>query len=81
MNTECFSLLVNHTDSSILSSISVSEDVWKARILIENSYRKENGIYEFTMTRKVGGKYDGVWFCDQILASDDMEGHKVYGVI
>lgn len=57
--TKCFTALVGHTESQVLSQLEVAEDVWKVRVLVKNGYRKEEGVYEFTMQRRFGGKYDG----------------------
>jgi len=81
MNTECFSLLVNHTESEVLSSLELSESAWKARVACTNSFKKRESVFEFTLCRRFGGRYDGVWFCDQIIAADDCEGRHLYGVI
>ena len=81
MNTECFSLLVNHTSAEMLSSMEISEHVWKARFCVGNHYRKEERIFEFTMCRELGGRYDGVWFTRQLICDDDSQGRKIYAVI
>ena len=78
--TKCFCTLLNHTEHTMMSSLEVSEDVWKARVLVLNGYRKEEAIYEFTMQRRFGGKYDGVWFCHQ-LTCDGCDDRHLYGVI
>lgn len=78
--TKCFSTLLNHTDHRLISSLEVSEDVWKARVFVENGYRKEEAVYEFTMVRRFGGRYDGVWFCDQLIC-DGCDDRHLYGVI
>lgn len=80
MYTQCFIALVGHSEASIESALEVSEDIWVARVLVINKYRKENAVYNFTMTRRVGGKYDGAWFCKQLLCDDGDEKH-IYGVI
>jgi len=79
-STQCFAALPNHTESTILSTLEVDEYVWKARVLVKNGYRKEEAVYEFTMNRRFGGKYDGVWFCTSLVC-DGCDDKHLYGVI
>lgn len=43
----------------------VSEHVWKQRVLVVGPLRgssREERVYEFTMTQRLGGVYDGYWW-------------------
>lgn len=81
MNTECFRILVNHTSFEILSTLQVSEYVWKTRVSVSNSFTKRQAIFEFSMVREFGGRYDGIWFCESLICDDDLEGKHIYGII
>lgn len=64
--SKCFAALVNHTESQVVSSLGVEEDVRKFRVRVANAARREERTYEFTMRRSLGGRYDGVWFCGSL---------------
>lgn len=81
MNTECFRILVNHTNFEFLSTLQVSEYVWKTRVSVSNSFTKRHAIFEFSMVREFGGRYDGIWFCESLICDDDLEGKHIYGII
>jgi hypothetical protein len=79
--TKCYTTLLNHTHHTMISSLEVAEDVWKVRVLVRNEWRKgEESVYEFTMKKRFGGKYDGFWYTD-MLVCDECEDKHVYGVI
>jgi hypothetical protein len=44
--TPSFVTLVNHTHHRVCSTLEVSDDVWVARVLVGNEYRKEEHVYE-----------------------------------
>lgn len=77
--TKSYEPLLNHTEHKILSSLEVSEDIWKSRVLVRNSYRKEDVVYEFTMKRRFGGWRDGVFFTEALLA-DIEDDVPIYGM-
>lgn len=81
MNTECFRILVNHSSYEFLSSLQVSEHMWKTRVSVSNSFAKRQAVFEFNMVREFGGRYDGVWFCESLICDDDLEGRHIYGII
>ena len=45
----------------------MSEGVAVFRVQVANEQRKEGGVYEFTMHRRFGGRYDGVWYCTKLI--------------
>eukprot|EP00775_Hariotina_reticulata_P011078 gene11078-11234_t len=49
----------------------LSESVWKMRVLVIGPYGKEQGVYEFTMIQRLGGRYDGYWFTETLIADDN----------
>lgn len=81
MNTECFRILVNHTSYEFLSSLQVSEYVCKTRVSVSNSFTKRQAIFEFSMVKEFGGRYDGIWFCESLVCDDDLDGKHIYGII
>jgi hypothetical protein len=80
MNTPLFHLLINHTHHEFLSTLEVEEDVWKARVRVVNGWRREEGVFEFSMTRRCGGRYDGVWFTAS-LTRDGGNERELLGVM
>jgi len=81
MNTECYRILVNNTSYEFLSSLEVSEYSNKTRVSVSNSFTKRTAIFEFSMVKEFGGRYDGIWFCESLICDEDLEGRHVYGVI
>lgn len=77
--TKTYETLLNHTEHKILSCLEISEDIWKARVFVSNSYRKEEVVYEFTMKRRFGGWRDGVFFTEALLA-DSADQVPLYGM-
>lgn len=78
--TSCYSPLLGLTKYEFLSSLELSEESWRARILVTNDYRKEERTYEFTMKQRVGGRYDGVWFCHSLIC-DGCDDKQIMGII
>jgi hypothetical protein len=81
MNTECFRILVNHTDYEFLSTLEVSDNRTVYRVRIGNTFTRSESIFKFTMVREFGGKFDGIWFCESLICDDDEDGRHIYGVI
>eukprot|EP00803_Ostreobium_quekettii_P010452 evm.model.scf_31.3 EVM.evm.TU.scf_31.3 scf_31:46305-51402(-) len=62
-----YSILLDHTDRELLSTLQVSENVWKQRVWVMNRHRKEeDGTFEFTIRQMVGGRYDAYFFTDSL---------------
>lgn len=80
--TPCYAPLLTHSSHLLLSSLEVSEGVWKARVLVQKQYYKstDEHVYEFTMAQRLGGKYDGVWFTENLIC-DGCDDRQLYGVI
>eukprot|EP00887_Chlorella_sp_A99_P000876 scaffold5.g876.t1 len=72
--------LVNHTSYEVLSKLEIDEGLWKARVEVENSYRRERRVYEFTMERRFGGRFDGFWYCSSLIA-EGVNNKTLYGII
>ena len=60
-------LLVMLGNSKCLTQ--VSELQWRQRVRIQG-YKGDAGIFEFMMTQRFGGRYDGIWFTEQLVADD-----------
>lgn len=78
--TPYYVTLLNLSAWEVSSSLEVSDRLWVARVHVENSYRKEQRDYQFTMERRLGGRYDGVWYCAKLLA-EGCTAQSLYGVI
>lgn len=49
-----------------LSCIQVSELQWKQRVWVKGYKGSEEGVFEFVMVKRLGGRYDGTWFTRQL---------------
>jgi hypothetical protein len=81
MNTEKLRMLIGHTDMELLSRLDLSETKTKVRVKVSNAYTKVESVFEFTLEREIGGRYDGIWFCSCLLCDEDSDGRHVYGVV
>lgn len=48
--------------------VQLSERVWRTRFHAVGPYRKDEGVYEITMMQRLGGRFDGFWFTDSLVA-------------
>lgn len=78
--TPYYVTLLNLSAWEVTSSLEVSDRLWVARVHVDNSYRKEGRDYQFAMERRLGGRYDGVWYCAKLLA-EGCTPQSLYGVI
>lgn len=46
--------------------LQVSELQWKHRVLVKGYKGAEEGVFEFFMVKRLGGRYDGTWFTRQL---------------
>ena len=55
-------------DSLVMAPIclQVSELQWKQRVWVKGYKGSEEGIFEFFMVKRLGGRYDGTWFTRQL---------------
>lgn len=42
--------------------------MWRTRLHVTGPYRKDEGVYEITMVQRLGGRYDGWWFTESLVA-------------
>eukprot|EP00877_Chromochloris_zofingiensis_P001449 jgi/Chrzof1/11304/Cz05g31220.t1 len=70
MHTPYYRTLLNHQSVSSLSTLQVSDRVWKSRVLIVGDRPADENVYEFTMIQRLGGIYDGYWFTDSLLSDN-----------
>jgi hypothetical protein len=67
-----------HSDDLALYVVSpaihmqASEHLWHTRVLVQGPARsdgsRDEGTFVFTLSQRVGGIYDGYWFCDSLVA-------------
>ena len=85
-HTPIFKPLVDHGAARTLSSMSVSERVWKTRVLVSDGGDGSDGggagagggeqrVYEFTMVQRLGGHRDGWWFTESVVADGNDWSH------
>lgn len=55
----------------------LSERVWRTRLHVIGEYRKEEGVYEITMVQRLGGRYDGWWFTESLVADGNDWGSHI----
>jgi len=49
-----------------LICLQVSELQWKQRVWVKGYKGSEEGVFEFFMVKRLGGRYDGTWFTRQL---------------
>ncbi|KAF8073191.1 hypothetical protein HT031_000852 [Scenedesmus sp. PABB004] len=60
--------LLGHEGVETLSALQLSERVWKTRFAVRGEAGREQGVYEITMVQRLGGRYDGYWFTESLVA-------------
>ncbi|DBA71259.1 TPA: hypothetical protein ACH3X2_011077 [Trebouxia sp. C0005] len=65
-HTPHYSVLLSHLHYTPLSSLQVSELQWKHRVWVKGYKGSEEGVFEFFMVKRLGGRYDGTWFTRQL---------------
>lgn len=71
-NEPPFSLLLDHIDSKVTSSLKLSETVWVQRIAV-TAASGQQVIFDITMNRRTGGRHDGYWFTHSLLHDTTQE--------
>lgn len=52
--------------------------MWRTRLHVIGTYRKDEGVYEITMVQRLGGRYDGYWFTESLVADgNDWKTHII----
>ena len=46
--------------------MQISELQWKQRVWVKGYKGNEEGVFEFLMVKRLGGRYDGTWFTRQL---------------
>lgn len=67
MHSTYYRTLLHHTSLEMLSGLEVSEHVWKQRVRVVDVSGTYQHTYVFTMTRHLGGRFDGYWFTQSLL--------------
>eukprot|EP00878_Enallax_costatus_P005473 GHUV01005744.1.p1 GENE.GHUV01005744.1~~GHUV01005744.1.p1 ORF type:complete len:210 (+),score=12.84 GHUV01005744.1:182-811(+) len=68
MHIPAYKPLLNHEQVTTLSTLKVSERCWKTRVHVIGAYGRDEGVFEFTMVQRLGGRYDGWWFTESLIA-------------
>ncbi len=55
-----------HSLVMALICLQVSELQWKQRVWVKGFKGSEEGVLEFFMVKRLGGRYDGIWFTRQM---------------
>ncbi|KAJ7555135.1 hypothetical protein O6H91_05G023700 [Diphasiastrum complanatum] len=61
-----YRLLLDHKRRCILSSLYVSENCFKQRVLVFGHWSDQHGIFEFTLVQRLGGSWDGYWLTESL---------------
>jgi len=54
--------------SALLPLLQLSDRMWRTRLHVVGPYRKDEGVYEITMVQRLGGRYDGYFFTESLVA-------------
>lgn len=57
MHIPAYKPLLNHEQVTTLSTLKVSERCWKTRVHILGEHNRDEGVFEFTMVQRLGGRY------------------------
>lgn len=57
MHIPAYKVLLNHEQVQTLSTLKVSDRCWKSRVHVVGEYGKDEGVYEFTLVQRLGGRY------------------------
>jgi len=71
MHIPAYTTLLNHDSHTVLSTLQMSERIWKARVLVVGDGAREEAVYEWTLHQRLGGCYDGYWYTDSLIC----DGH------
>lgn len=83
--TPFFQVLVRNTEFELLSALATDEDAWSARVRVRSARPmpacRDEGVFVFQLRRKVGGRWDGIWFTERLVNEDEACARSLYGVI
>jgi hypothetical protein len=74
-HTPQYEVLLCHLDHQLLSSLKVSEVRWKQRVQVKGARPKCSGFFTFSMVQRVGGHFDGIWFCESLIPDEPVDIH------
>lgn len=77
-HTQQYRALLNHVDARPLSTLQLAETRVKKRFLVEGFRKGEKGVFEWTLTQKVGGLKDGYWYVESCIC-DEIEFEPTRG--
>jgi hypothetical protein len=61
-----FSLLLNHADCTVTSSLQLSDTRWAQRVAVTGA-AGGRGVFDFTMVQRCGGRKDGFWYTESLI--------------
>ncbi|KAG1677997.1 hypothetical protein FOA52_000792 [Chlamydomonas sp. UWO 241] len=70
MHSAPYATLRDHQSVEVLSELEVGEHEWRQRARVVGLHGREEHTYEFVLVQRVGGRYDGYWFMEQLLCDD-----------
>lgn len=68
MHIPAYKPLLNHDAATTLSTLRVSERCFKTRLHVTGEGGHDEGVFEITMVQRLGGRYDGWWFTESLVA-------------
>ncbi len=66
--------LMGHTTAELQSRLLVAEGRERFRYWVEGWRPGEEGVYEFVLAQRCGGRHDGCWFVRQLLRDESCGG-------
>eukprot|EP00882_Tetradesmus_deserticola_P013617 GHRQ01014457.1.p1 GENE.GHRQ01014457.1~~GHRQ01014457.1.p1 ORF type:complete len:212 (+),score=52.46 GHRQ01014457.1:231-866(+) len=57
MHIPAYKPLLNHDSWQVLSTLKLSEHLWKTRLHVVGEYGRDEAVYEITMVQRLGGRY------------------------
>ncbi|QDZ17554.1 hypothetical protein HOP50_01g00630 [Chloropicon primus] len=68
MHTKQYRALLNYNRAVLLSTLQLSEHRVKKRFMVEGFRTGEKGVFEWTLTQKIGGLKDGYWYIESLIS-------------
>lgn len=77
IHAPAYATLLDHSESTVLSTLQVDEGTVVVRLQVDDTHRLERSTYSVTMVQRLGGIYDGYWYTDRWIA-EDVDPKNVY---
>ena len=69
--------LLGHVTAELQSRLLVAEGCKRFRYWVEGWRPGEEGVYEFVLAQRCGGRHDGCWFVRQVLREESCGGREL----